>query len=182
MIHEKGYWLSTNETNTHVYDKLLCDATIFLIQNSIKTIIDIGCGNGAYTINFLQNGFDCVGFDGSPLTPELTNNVCQIKDFSEYVDVGKYDLVFCLEVGEHIPAKYEQIFIDNICRAAKDYIILSWGIVGQGGTGHVNCRNNDYIINEMLKRGFNFNLNDSNYLRKNSNFSYFKNTIMAFNK
>jgi hypothetical protein len=168
MIHERGYWLSKEETNTHRFDKRLCDAVINLVKNTVKTIVDVGCGNGAYTMHFIGNGFNCIGYDGSPLTPELTNGLCFIKDFSEYVDIGEYDLVFSIEVGEHIPVEYEQIFIDNLCRAAKNYIILTWAYKWQGGIGHVNCRDDDYVINEMLKRGFNLDLNASKYLKENS--------------
>lgn len=182
MIHERGYWLSTEETKTHLCDTLLNDGVIYLIKDRLKTIIDIGCGNGAYTERFNKNGFECVGFDGSPLTPELTNNLCKIMDFSEPVDIGEFDLVFCLEVGEHIPSQYEQAFIDNICRAAKNDIVLSWAVEGQGGDGHVNCKNNDYVINQMLTRGFKIEKEYTNFLRAQSRLPWFKNTIMYFKK
>jgi len=148
----------------------------------LKTIIDIGCGNGEYTRIFLKNGFACIGLDGSPLTPELSNNLCKIMDFSESVDIGKFDLVFCLEVGEHIPSEYEQTFIDNICRASKNDIILSWAVEGQGGTGHVNERNNDYVIKEMSIRGFEIDNESTNFLRKQCKIPWFKGTIMYFKK
>ncbi|GAG88294.1 unnamed protein product [marine sediment metagenome] len=182
MIHERGYWTSTQETDTHRFDGSLCVAISELIKNDLKTVIDIGCGNGAYTNAFNSTGFDCTGYDGSPLTPELTNNTCHIKDFSETVDLGKFDLVLCLEVGEHIPLQYEQTFIDNLCRAAKNNIVLSWALVGQGGDGHVNCRNNDYVITEMAMRGFKIDIEKSNLLRSKATLSWFKNTIMYFKK
>jgi cyclopropane fatty-acyl-phospholipid synthase-like methyltransferase len=182
MIHERGYWLSTDETSTHVCDIDLTYAVIHLIKDRLKTIIDIGCGNGEYTRIFLKNGFACIGLDGSPLTPELSNNLCKIMDFSESVDIGKFDLVFCLEVGEHIPSEYEQTFIDNICRASKNDIILSWAVEGQGGTGHVNERNNDYVIKEMSIRGFEIDNESTNFLRKQCKIPWFKGTIMYFKK
>jgi hypothetical protein len=90
--------------------------------------------------------------------------------------------VFCLEVGEHIPVQYEQTFIDNVCRAAKNDIVLSWAIIGQGGDGHVNCRNNDYVINQMAIRGFTIDIGKSNQLRNCANLFWFKNTVMYFKK
>jgi len=163
---------------SHRYDKALNDAIIHLFP--VKTIVDIGCGRGEYIKCFLDNNINCIGYDGSPLTSELTKGLCQIKDFSEPVDIGKFELVLSLEVGEHIPVQYEQVFIDNLCRASIRYICVSWGIVGQNGLGHVNCKNNDYIIEEFKKRGFYYLEIESKQLREFSELSWFKNTIMVF--
>lgn len=181
MIHERGYWLDHDETDLHLCDERLCNEIIrhFPLHT---TIIDIGCGNGAYTKMFLDLGYDCKGYDGSPLTPEISDGLCGIKDFSVPVEVGKFDLVLSLEVGEHIPVEYEQVFLDNITRASKKCIVLSWAIEGQSGSGHVNCRNNDYVIEEMKKRGFKFNPSVSNWFREHSELPWFKNTLMTFYK
>jgi len=183
-IHEKGYWLTKDVTNTHDCDMKLCSEIIrlFKIKEPVFDIIDIGCGNGGYTRELIKNGFICSGYDGSPLTPEITGGLCKIQDFSIPVDLGRFDLVLSLEVGEHIPAKYESIFIDNLVRAAKKYICLSWGVEGQGGLGHVNCRNNDYVIAQLRKKGFLFNSKMSQSLRDESTFPWFKNTVMIFEK
>ena len=179
MIHERGYWLDHSETDQHRCDKELCNEIIreFPLHT---TIIDIGCGNGDYTRMLKSVGYDCKGYDGSPLTPEISGGLCGVMDFSVPVDVGKYDLVLSLEVGEHIPAEYEQVFLDNVVNASNEQIILSWAIEGQGGTGHVNCRNNDYIIKEMEKRGFAYDADLSDWLRIHSVFPWFQNTIMVF--
>jgi len=182
MIGDRGAFLSRFETDQHLCDVPLCDAIINLFAGQVKTAIDIGCGNGAYTIELRKGGIDCVGYDASPLTIEITNGLCGIMDFSEYVDLGKFDLVLSLEVGEHIPPQYEQIFIDNVCRATDKYIILSWAVEGQGGMGHVNCRNNDYIIEEMSKRGFVYNDQHTQSLRSEISLFWLKNTLMFFNK
>jgi hypothetical protein len=182
MIHNRGYWLSKDETNTHDWDRPLAAELVKMFKNS-KTIIDIGCGNGGYTRNFIENGLNCAGFDGSPLTPEITGGLCGIQDFSVPVDMMfKCDLVLSLEVGEHIPAAYESIFIDNLVNAAQKFICLSWAIEGQGGLGHVNCRNNDYVIRELSKRGFVYDQKRSDKLRSVSTFPWFKNTVMVFEK
>jgi tRNA1(Val) A37 N6-methylase TrmN6 len=47
MIHEHGYWLSTEETNTHEFDAILCAALIHLFGHC-KNVVDIGCGKGDY--------------------------------------------------------------------------------------------------------------------------------------
>ena len=179
MIHQHGYWTEKSETDLHACDESLCNAIIEIFNKKL-TIVDLGCGNGAYTKRFIEAGFDCRGYDGSPLTPEISGGVCGVLDLSEPIDIGVFDMVVSLEVGEHIPAEYEQIFIDNICKSSKKYVLLSWGVEGQPGVGHVNCRNNDYIIKEMERRGLRYNKIDSDYLRSKSTFPWFANTVMLF--
>jgi hypothetical protein len=183
MIHERGYYTDKEDMADHRFDERLCWAIIKLCGEfdirRVKTIIDIGCGDGSYVREFRKNGFDCIGLDGNPLTSKIP--YCQVMDFSINLISFFNDLAICLEVGEHIPQEYEQFFIDNICRVS-DNIILSWAIEGQGGLGHVNCRNNDYIIAEMKKRNFDYDAIATNFLRKNSTLPWFKNTLMAFYK
>jgi len=178
MIDERGFWLSTDETGTHLCDEPLSKAIIETFP--VKTVIDIGCGAGQYTKNFIIAGIDCVGYDGSPLTSDITDGLCKIRDFTKPAYLGKFDLVLCLEVGEHIPLIYERQFFTNLCFAAKEWICMSWGIIGQDGYGHVNCHDNEYVINEMAGRGFSLDEEKTQYLRDKSTLPWFKNTIMVF--
>lgn len=178
-MNDRGCWTTQEEMATHEYDAQLCEAMIASFP--VRTVADIGCGRGDYTRAFREANVFCRGFDGNPLTKELCD-ACEIRDFSEPQDIGVFDLVVSLEVGEHIPAEYESIFLDNICKASKEYVCLSWAIEGQEGTGHVNCQNNGYIINEMQRRGFEIDWEHTEYLREKSTLSWFKNTIMVFEK
>jgi len=179
-ISETGCWLSEDLVNGHMFDEKLAKAiTKECTLDAI--IVDIGCGNGAYVKYLLSKGFACVGLDGSPLTEKITNGLCCQRDFSEPIDIGVFDIVISLEVGEHIPAPYEQIFLDNLVRPNPELIILSWAVEGQAGQGHVNCRNNDYIIAEMDRRGYSYGRDASHNLRSVSRLPWFKNTIMVFN-
>jgi len=179
-MDERGNWTLKEETNTHRWDKNLTGAIVSMFKEDVDTIADIGCGDGSYTSTLLGAGFMAFGFDGSPLTTELTNGFCKQVDFSYPQYIGRYDLVLSLEVGEHIPKEYEQAFIDNICRTAIRYVCLSWATPGQGGTGHVNCQWNGYVVDEMKKRGFVYDLDKSKILRKASTLPWFKNTLMVF--
>lgn len=179
-IHKRGYWLTNNDSE-HLFDKLLCNSIIFLCNSwQPATTIDIGCGMGNYTKKFNETGFVCYGYDGNPHTKILSKDTCSVQDFSVPVDLGKHDLVLCLEVGEHIPKEYESVFFENIINAAKNRIILSWAVEGQGGHVHVNNKSNDYIINKMVTNGFNYDDSATTFLRIHSTFTWFKNTIMVF--
>ena len=180
IIDSRGYWYrGSNEK--YCFDEPLCMAIIrFMEEWNIKTVLDIGCGNGAYTNVLNANGIAAVGYDGNPNTEEITNNVCKVRDFSKPVNVGTFDAVLCLEVGEHIPRMYERTFINNIALAAEKYIFMSWAVIGQGGKGHVNCRDNKYIISAIERKNFVYLHEPSLALRKACGIFWFKNTLMVF--
>lgn len=182
-ISEKGYWIG-DASDYHVTDQKLSDAMVHFFKNDkTKSIVDFGCGEGEYILNFLKHGLKCEGYDGNPSTPEITNGLCKIKDLSKpfYLE-KKFDWVVSLEVGEHLPHQYETIFIENLINHAKKGIILSWAVKGQGGTGHFNEQNNDYIKNIFSKYGFINDLVTENFLRDQASVGWFKNTIMVFRR
>ena len=47
--------------------------------------------------------------------------------------VPVFDAVLCLEVGEHVPARFEDGIFDNIATHAHDAVVLSWAAPGQPG-------------------------------------------------
>ena len=181
MEHERGYYITDDERRTGICEKSIVESTVALFNP--KTVIDIGCGTGSYTREFIARGVDCMGFDGCPLTPEISGGLCGILDFTYPVDIGKFDVVFSLEVGEHIPKQYEQIFIDNLCNLTNRYIVLSWALEGTIWPGHVNCQNNDYVISEFIKRGFIFDDESTKYIRDHvTGWGHFLSSVMVFVK
>lgn len=181
MINERGIWMSKELMKYHEFDRKLCRAIIKIIGNK-NTVLDVGCGDGRYVKMLREAGFMCDGYDGNVFTKEVTGGMCGVMDFSKPVDLGKFDVVLSLEVGEHIPREYEQIFINNLCNLCGGLMIISWAIEDQAGIGHFNCRNNDYIISEIERRKFFYNFKLSNYFKKNSKLIWFKDSIMVFEK
>lgn len=59
-----------------------------------------------------------------------------------------------LEVGEHLPPQFEDIFIQNLHNNNKHGIVLSWAVKGQGGHGHFNEQNNDYVKSKICDLGY----------------------------
>jgi cyclopropane fatty-acyl-phospholipid synthase-like methyltransferase len=183
-LNDRGAYL---KVEPHKLDQGLAGALTSFFKEELKegeTICDLGCGcHGYYTFHFLENGIDCSGFDGNPHTPEQTNNVCGVRDLSEDFD-DVYDWILCLEVGEHIPRKYEETFINNLHKNNRRGIILSWAVVGQTehAPEHVNTQNNDYVKNIFNDLGYASDLELENRLRNAAQSDWFKNTIMVFRK
>jgi SAM-dependent methyltransferase len=184
QINDLGFWETTDQTG-HIHDLSISAALCkYLADKKATTVVDFGCGLGDYAKAFKAEGYKVEAYDGNPNTETLSGGIAKVLDLSKQFYLGKkFDVVLSLEVGEHIPAEFEDQFIDNITKHAKKHLVISWAIEGQGGSGHVNCRNNNYIIGQIEDRGFKFNFNDSEKIRKAAtNASWFGYTIMVFDK
>lgn len=191
-IASNGAWL--NKTNEgHCFDHKLAQAIVeFCKERNLNTILDLGCGDGSYVEYFigLSEYLYPLGLDGNPNTTEIANQRfefphCFTADLSAPLGMGKqvkFDLALSLEVGEHIPAEWEGVFIDNVCRYTRDWVILSWAIPNQTGDGHVNCKTNKEIIDHMVKRGFGYWKKASEELRDAAELPWFKDTVMVFKR
>ncbi len=186
QMHPEGYWLSHEEGHTspeagYFFDPVLADELSRFLTG--KSICDFGCGLGKYVQWLRTKNFECDGFDGNPNTGMLTGGICRSLNLAEPVQLErKYDGVICLEVGEHVPKKFEATFLNNLTKHANETIVVSWAIPGQEGDGHVNCRPNSYIIYQLWKRGFQFRPLQTNLLRANCSLPWFNNTLMVFSK
>lgn len=181
-ISATGYW-SKKLAEQHMFCEELAEwISNYLDKN--KTVYDFGCGVGSYLKYLESKGFfDLTGYEGEIPNKEFSNILKQ--DLSQVFSVSKKGNVICLEVGEHIPKQYKDIFLDNICNACNDKLILSWAIRGQYSSSHVNCLNNEEVIPEIEKRGFRYLKEDSIKARniiKPNGCIWFRDTILIYEK
>ena len=184
-INPRGYW--ENETDEgHGVDESIAEALLSFFKHEPKnflTILDVGCGTGFYTRYLRRGGRFCLGYDGNPHTHLLSERQCGRADFSRPQHLDKFDWVLSLEVGEHIPPKYERIFINNLHRHNERGIVLSWAIPDQGGDGHVNCRSNEYIKGIFASLGYSNDLEAEAELRRAATNCYWlADTLMVFRR
>jgi len=155
MIHSTGYWNKQNATAHHHHSAALSRWICgFLSPDNRARIYDFGCGMGTYLDDLYASGHaDVVGVEGDPPSPNkpyamITANLC------EPFSLGKTGVVMSLEVGEHIPAAYTAVYLENLFRHTDRYLLLSWAVRGQGGHGHVNELNNDEVVALIEGNGF----------------------------
>jgi len=112
----------------------------------------------------------------------VPGNICWIdagKPLS--VELDKKDWVLSIEVGEHIAEENEGQFLDNLVKLAKKGVVLTWAVEGQPGVKHINNHDNDYIIEQMTKRGLKYDMPQSMYFRKTVKWwPWLRDTIMVF--
>lgn len=129
-----------------------------------KYVLDIGAGAGEY-VRWIREQFNIgtMGFDGTQNIEEISGGDVRQSDFTEpgvgslaRVVFGSHSakcMVMCIEVGEHIPPLFLQVFLDNIA-AAGDELLVSWATEGQRGRDHVSCRSPEWVAWEFNQRGF----------------------------
>jgi hypothetical protein len=175
-VNEKGIW----DTETNYVTDLGLQKGLLIIANkyNFNTFWDLGCGRGKYVKFLNDNEKIGNGIDGN-LNTNYPN--CSIGDLTTNLNLTKRDFTLCLEVAEHIPKQYEDIFLNNLIRSS-DFLILSWAVPEQKGIGHVNSKRNTDVINLMLLRGYKFLPKESYYLRQFPINWYFKKSLLIFTK
>lgn len=109
---------------------------------SPKSVIDVGCGPGAWLRTFVENGVPVIrGIDGDYVKRDellIDPQDFFAADLNQGFSLdGEYDLAVCIEVAEHLPEPSSFALIDLLTSAAPA-VVFSAAIPGQGGTNHVN--------------------------------------------
>lgn len=124
---------------------------------NIQTILDIGCGRGAWIAKWEKSGRSVFGVDGEYI--DLNNLLVSTENF-KYQDISqdfdlnkKYDLVQCLEVAEHLAEKDSDTLVNNIVKHG-DIVLFSAAVPGQGGEFHVNEQPLSYWVEKFKHHGY----------------------------
>ena len=186
MISNTGVFLNLKGKleDNHPHDRGLSNGLCQLAsQLGVRKLYDFGCGAGVYVRDFRRIGIDATGIDGNPETRTVPN--CRVQDLTCDFKMDPVDFLVCLEVAEHMPKEFEKTLLSRIDDHLNrnGILVLSWAIVGQPGFGHVNCQNNDYVINTLKDIGYSLMNTETNMLREASTDCFwFKNTILVFKK
>jgi hypothetical protein len=178
-IDPHGIWLE-DLPDGELHDEALEQALVALCRSHPLgeyhlTVADLGCGKGWYVNALAKGGIPVIGVDGNPSVTQLTGTWSD----GDIVPVYKQaDLAEPLDV----PAQYSDQLLDNVCRTANKQVIISWAVPGQQGTGHVNCQPNEWVQEQMERRGFIRNAVIEAMLRDAATLPYFKNTLMVYDR
>ena len=182
-----GIWPLETARTSHVNCRNLSDWFVHNLDKKIP-VYDIGCGRGFYVDEMVKSEFKSVtGFEGTPNIHSIA--ICDpkyliVKDITTPINVKTQGTVICLEVMEHIWQADSDYVLTNIRNLCLQDLILSWALPGQGGTGHVNERDSNYVIPLLKKYGF--VLHDENTLRirdrAGQEINYFGQSLYVFRK
>lgn len=109
-----------------------------------SSLLDVGCGPGAWLRAALDLGIDDVfGVDGR-VDPRadlrVPASLLRQHDLTQPLRLGRrFDLVLCLEVAEHLDESAAEVLVASLC-AHADTIAFSAACPNQPGEHHVHCR------------------------------------------
>ncbi len=186
---ETGSWHHSTLTG-YRFDASLSQALLHLCKlMEIESAVDLGCGPGFYVATLRKGGIGITGYDGNPHVEQISRLIlrddcpCEMVDLTdELFTDDPFDLVLFLNVGEYIPAQYEEKVIRNLVTNSGKYIILSWAEEEDALNGIVNSRSSDYLIKQFATHGFYQNTIARNLLREQVDTPALKNTLLVFEK
>ncbi len=123
------------------------------------SVVDVGCGEGHWLEAFQRHRHTSVlGIDGAHIN--LDRLAIDPVDFRaqdiahERITIdGEADLVVSLEVGEHLPLRRAETYVEDLCGIA-DVVLFSAAIPKQGGAGHVNEQWPLYWVEKFGRHGY----------------------------
>ena len=124
----------------------------------VRTALDVGCGAGLTLDHFDALGVAAWGIEGNSRVlsgPSQKRQRLFIVDFTrQWVEWPiRTDLVWWVEVLEHIAPVSEENVIRTVCDNTGHVAFVSAAAPGQPGYHHVNCRPRDYWIERITDRG-----------------------------
>ncbi|HRT95141.1 MAG TPA: class I SAM-dependent methyltransferase [Planctomycetota bacterium] len=129
---------------------------------SIRSVLDVGCGEGHAVRHFSSLGCEAFGIDGSRkagrllkahefVVHDLADGPCRHRN--------PFDAVWCCEVAEHIEERHVHHLLATLADNALRFVFFTHALPGQGGHHHVNCRAAEYWLE--LFRAYGCRLDDA---------------------
>jgi len=122
-----------------------------------KNVVDFGAGDGWWCKAFHDMGAEAYAVELDEVAKEyIPDSVYPvIHDLRLPIDAGgRFDLVICLEVIEHLPRHdVENTLIQTLVQHTGDLLLMSAAQPGQDGTGHINLQTLDYWVRKIESYG-----------------------------
>ena len=155
-----------------------------------ESMLDVGCGTGVMVRTAKKLGVRSYGLD-QLVEPDWGEGFVHMNLVDYWKAPEPVDIVFCVEVAEHIHETGHGTLCRTICDNVKPgpnhYLIFSAARPGQVGAGHVACRPAEYWHNEMIANGMHYDKYATMnlallYSNTNSSLNYWWDNLIVFNR
>ena len=142
-IYERYNWEALKVADLKEKAELTHD----LIPSSIKSILDVGCGNGAIT-NYLAEYYDVTGLDRSENALKFVNGK-KIQASADAIPLAdhSFDLGFSSELLEHLEEDVLLKTVSELKRVSREYILISVPNDENPGKLSIKCPDCRHVFN-----------------------------------
>lgn len=151
--HDCGIPYERNEHWLGFFDRI---AEAIVREYHPATVLDAGCAMGFLVEALRKRGVEARGIDVSEYAisqvHESVAEHCGVGSLSEPLG-GRYDLVTCIEVLEHIPPEQADAAIANLC-AAGDRLLISTSPHDYSEPTHLNVQPPEFWSAAFAREGF----------------------------
>lgn len=162
--------MTASRSSRYEYDSLFFDyieegavrsareiAPIVVRALGARSVLDVGCGAGAWLREYKRLGLKVVGIDGDYVDRRrllvAEHDFVPLDLTTSFDLLQKFDLVQCLEVAEHLPPGASGTLVKNLIRHG-DHVLFSAAVPGQGGEHHVNEQPCEFWRSLFAEAGF----------------------------
>ena len=146
-----------------------------------RSILDVGAGEGHALSFFHRRGVIAHGFDGLAQNTRTSRHPIALHDIKAGPYIFPCDLVYCVEVAEHIDETYVENLVSTLTNGPV--VVMTHALPGQLGHHHVNTQPPEYWIEKMDARGYKLSIDNEKFraIAKDENSeSYFGKTGLVF--
>lgn len=151
--HDCGIPYERNEHWLEFFDRI---AESVVREFHPSSVMDAGCAMGFLVEGLRKRGVEASGVDVSEYAisqvHESVAEHCGVATLTEPLP-GRYDLVTCIEVLEHIPPEQADAAVANLC-AASDRLLVSTSPSDFAEPTHLNVQPPEYWSAAFAREGF----------------------------
>jgi SAM-dependent methyltransferase len=127
-------------------------------EQGVRSVLDVGCGDGTAVKFFEGLGCRVFGIDGVPqeypaiVAHDFTVSAYRPSPWPRPFPVARFDLCWSCEFVEHVEEWFMPNYLDAF-RYAR-LLLLTHALPGQGGWHHVNERPREFWVGALAAVGF----------------------------